>query len=234
MNSTILATVESLEYLDIQTLSVTLKKPLNYNFQAGQYTHWTIPHINVDSRGPSREFSFASAPEEPFIKFLTRLPQPCSTYKQAMVNLKSGAPTYLSPPLGRFLLPDEISKPSIWFAGGVGIAPFRSFAKHLSLSNLPNNMIHLFFSNPNPAFPYLSDLSNISSTLSITRQIPENWPGSTGHFTSELLLNRVSDYKIANYYVCGHNQMALSILRLLTQDLKISRSQINLDLFTGY
>lgn len=234
MNSTILATVESLEYLDVQTLSVTLKKPLDYNYYPGQYAHWAIPHVNVDSRGPSREFSFASAPEEPIIKFLTRLPQPCSTYKQAMINLKPGSPTYLSPPLGKFLLPAEILKPSIWFAGGVGIAPFRSFSKHLNLTNQRSQMVHLFFSNPNSAFPYLSDLSNISSTLSITRQIPENWSGQTGHFTGELLSDIVPDYKIASYYICGHNQMALSILKLLTQELRIARPQINLDLFTGY
>lgn len=224
----------AVDSLDSHTLSITLTKPSNYIYLAGQYTHWTVLHENPDNRGLSREFSFASAPEESSIRFLTRIPDRCSTYKQAIKKMRLGQITYVTPAQGKFLLPSDSTKSIVWLAGGVGIAPFRSFTKHMELTGKSFAKINLFFSNPDEFFPYLSDVSAVSPKLTITRQGPVGWNGNYGHFTSDLISKNISNPQEAMYYICGHQQMALSVLKLLVSDLKVSRLQINLDLFTGY
>lgn len=205
-------------FLDERTLVLATTKPGGYDYQAGQYTKLTIQHSNPDSRGDTRDFSFASNPKENQLLFISRIPDIHSTYKEAMRKLQIGDVIFVDIPKGQFLLPPDASLPMVWIAAGVGIAPFRSFV--LSSQSFSNTK--MFYTNPTSNYAFIDDFRSIDVTLNNSK--------IDGHFTKDTF-SRLD--KTALYYLCGNTKFILSVQQVLLT-LGIKPSQFRKDVFTGY
>lgn len=142
-------TVEEIKNLNAEVIEITLspfdsQKKLIY--APGQFAF-----INFNDRMVSLEqhpFSFLSAPEENAIKFGIKN---LGDYTSQMKNISRGALAKIEGPYGKFSYFNFLSKQQIWIAGGIGITPFISMAKHLNSQKNNNYKIDLYYCVRNKA-----------------------------------------------------------------------------------
>jgi ferredoxin-NADP reductase len=98
---------------------------------AGQFLHYTMPHPNTDERGIKRWFTISAAPFEKHVRITTRINEErSSSFKSALMQLKEGDEIESEAPEGDFVFGDPAKK-YVFFAGGIGISPFRSILAQL-------------------------------------------------------------------------------------------------------
>lgn len=107
------------------------------NFLAGQYVNVAIPNL-----GETRSYSFSSKPAERKTSFVVRN-VPNGKMSNFLANIaKVGDKMSFTGPFGSFYL-RPIVRPTLFLAGGTGIAPFLSMLKVLDEkgSNYPVNLV---------------------------------------------------------------------------------------------
>ncbi len=140
------------------TAGFTLEVETPFTFDAGQTCDITIPSPRYqDEKGSVRTFSIASPPSDaPRVMFATRLTG--SAFKRSLLEAPAGFEVELEGPSGSFVLHRNASKPAAFFAGGIGITPFRSIIADASGRRLPHRLT-LFYSNRTPeSTAFLADL----------------------------------------------------------------------------
>ena len=117
-----------------------------FTFEAGQTCDLTIPSAPYrDEKGLSRTFSIASSPADaPRMLVATRLTG--SAFKRTLLDAPTGFEVDVEGPFGSFVLHKNAARPALFFAGGIGITPFRSIIKDATERRLPHPMT-LFYSN---------------------------------------------------------------------------------------
>jgi ferredoxin-NADP reductase len=124
-------------------------------------------------------------------------------------------------------------------AGGIGITPIRSMIQQLVDTGQHRTVTLYYSAQTVDSFTYWQlfnqAVSNgVRPNYVITGQdVPENWTGKTGHLTSDIIKNDVSDYKHAVYYLSGPSAMVNSYVRMLRK-AGIHRKQIKTDYFPGF
>ena len=179
-------------------------------FKAGQYAEWTLPH-KADSRGNRRYFTIASAPTENDVRLGIRVNKDGSSYKNALLEMKTNDVISISQVAGDFILPEDKNKKLAFIAGGIGITPFRSIIKSL---DEPRDIV-LFYLALNPkAFAY-KDIFEKVKTVYAEKLTPE-----------ELV-----EYKDRTFYISGPNMMVDVYKKMLKE---IGVKEIITDYFPGY
>jgi len=110
------------------THEVTFERPPSpFVFEAGQYMQVAISKLTKsDVKGPSRIFSIASSPGEfETLSVVFRISD--SGFKETLRGMSAGSIVTLEQASGSFLLPQTLTRPQVFIAGGVGIAPFMSY-----------------------------------------------------------------------------------------------------------
>ena len=210
-----------------------------FTFKPGQYLEWTLPHKKPDYRGIRRYFTIASGPSEREIHLGVKIPQNPSTFKQALSNLKPGEELFAGQLSGDFYLP-HTDKKIVAIAGGVGITPFRSWAKHIIDTNQKADITLYYASSDEHEFAYGGIFTDAEKNgfktihiLSGAKNVPDSWKGRTGYITSEMIKSDCPDFLERTYYLSGPPVMVDTYKKLL-QDMGISRTAIKTDYFAGY
>ena len=141
-----------------RTVAFEFDKPAGFAFKAGQFAEiaWVDPQ-ETDAEGNSRAFSIASAPHEERLMFTTRLRD--TAFKRILQKTPIGTLVKLEGPFGDLTLHNNVSRPAILLAGGIGITPFRSIVRRAAHEKLPHR-IFLFYANRRPEdAPFLEELS---------------------------------------------------------------------------
>ena len=214
------------------TIAVSLSKPGNFNFQAGQYVNLEI----TDSMGKSLThcLSIASAPHEEQLLIATRLSD--SDFKKQLTSLDIGAEVKIVGPLGFFTLPRDASQKVVILTGGIGITPFRSMIRDSERNNSPREII-LFYANANKArAAFLEELQNVK--LANYKFVPvmsddESWGGEKGRINADLLKKYLADLNAYTYYIAGPPAMAVAMHDLLEKECVIEDT-IKIEEFPGY
>ncbi len=129
-----------------------------FSFQAGQTCDVTLPAPRYqDEHGNARTFSIASSPADlPRVMFATRVSK--SAFKRSLAECTPGTEADIDGPYGSFTLHKNAARPAVFFAGGIGITPFRSIIKDATERALPHALT-LFYSNRTPdSTAFLPDL----------------------------------------------------------------------------
>ncbi|MGH8732958.1 MAG: ferredoxin--NADP reductase, partial [Burkholderiales bacterium] len=130
------------------TMAFHFERPAGFAHDAGQNMIVTlIDPPETDSKGPSRPFTIASAPHEPELMIATRMRD--SAFKRVLKSAPPGLKVRIDGPAGVMVLHDETARPAAFLAGGIGVTPFLSMARHAAKNRLPHR-IFLFYSNRRP------------------------------------------------------------------------------------
>ncbi|MGE5298319.1 MAG: hypothetical protein ACM3KM_04095 [Acidobacteriaceae bacterium] len=216
------------------------KKAWPVKFKPGQYMEWTIGAAKSDSRGNRRYFTIASSPtEERLILGVKFYPKP-STFKNTLAALKPGQSLIGSQLAGEFTLPKDKTKKLVFFAGGIGITPFRSMLKYLIDNNEKRAITVLYANRTIKEIAYADVLAEAQDKLGVNtyfalsdkNSVPSGWKGHVGYFGPEQIASAVPDYKDSTFYISGSHGLVESIGDILLR-MGVGRSNIKKDFFPG-
>jgi ferredoxin-NADP reductase len=208
-----------------------------FDFKAGQYLKYTLPHPESDSRGVSRFFTIASAPAEDLVMLTTRLSTPGSTFKQMLQQLEKGAVIEATGPFGRFVYSDY-ETPAVFIAGGIGITPFRSILMDLA-SRASQADVTLLYANNTPSIPFrrlLDDLARERPSWNIAYTVSHpdaEWRGPIGRIDGRFIREHASLTREPLFYVSGPKAMVTATTETLEAS-GVAAGRIKQDFFPGY
>ena len=229
------------EHIAAKTAGFTFEASERLSFEAGQTCDITIPSPRYqDEKGPSRTFSIASSPADaPRVMFATRLTG--SAFKRTLLEAAAGLEVELDGPFGSFTLHKNTARPAVFFAGGIGITPFRSIIKDVTERHLPHR-VTLFYSNRTAgSTAFLSELeswqrhsANVRLIASITApSSDEPWTHPTGVMDAAFIKPHVDDLANAICYLAGPPGF-VKAMRAALDALGADPDNLRTEEFAGY
>jgi ferredoxin-NADP reductase len=212
----------------------------HFAFDPGQYMEWTLGHRSPDVRGNRRYFTLASAPTEKNLRLGVKINQKSSTFKKALLEMRTGDEIVAGQLGGDFVLPTNPRQKLVLIAGGVGVTPFRSMIKFL-LDTHQSRPVVLFYANKSINEIVYKDVFDRAQhelgirtiyTVTDTANLPSYWNGATGRITPELVRKEVPDYGRCLFYISGPRSMVDSFKESLAK-MGVPPSQIKTDYFAG-
>jgi ferredoxin-NADP reductase len=192
----------------------------HYQFRAGQHADFAFlhPSLEVDN---SRTFSLASSPNEKG-PVMVALRMRETGFKVALKAAALGARFKVSRPRGSFTLHQDVTRPAVFLAGGIGITPIHSILHWAAQEHLPHKL-YLFYSNRDVAeAAFLEELESLTVqnpcfTLipTVTRLNSPTWPYEIGHIDRGLLTRYLRGLNGPIYYVAGPSGMVAAMTTLL-------------------
>jgi ferredoxin-NADP reductase len=207
-------------------------------FSAGQTCDLTLTDPGGTGEDEVHTFSIASPPFEPQLMFATRLTD--SAFKRALAALPLGSAIEIEGPFGSFTLHDEVEKPTVFLAGGVGITPFRSMLLTAFAQKRPAPLT-LVCSNRNArGTPFLHEIEqwakevpNFRLVATLTAPDPsESWAHEVGRVDAGFLKLHLPDRK-AIHYISGPKAFVAAAQAALGS-LGVAPRDIRTEVFTGY
>jgi ferredoxin-NADP reductase len=223
------------------TMAFQFERPSDFVFKAGQYIDLTIlGNHYAPSQRLTHTFSIASSPCEEDLVVTTRMRS--TVFKQTLFNLPIGSSVQIEGPMGSFILHNNLAKPAVFLAGGIGIAPFLSMLTYATGEELHHSIV-LFYANrclEDAAFlDNLRKLEHINPrfrfvpTFTRTPSNNGNWKGKTGHISSEMLFTEVVTTQGPIYYIAGPPTMVAAMRRTLGE-IGVDEDDIRTEEFAGY
>jgi ferredoxin-NADP reductase len=223
------------------TMVFQFEKPNDFVFKAGQYIDLTIsdyPHR--PATGLTHTFSIASSPFDEKLLITTRIRN--TVLKQALSMLPIGSAARIEGPMGSFTLHKNTARPAVFFAGGIGIAPFLSMLSYATGQKLRHS-IFLFYVNrylkdaafmdslrnlecANPRFRFVPTLTRVTNNNG-------DWRGKTGHISSEMIVTRVGRVAGPIHYIAGPPTMVAATRRTLSE-VGVDEDDVRTEEFAGY
>ena len=131
------AIVTEIQALAPSVLQLTVSFNGEFHFRPGQWVNFKFPE------GVSRAYTIASAPQRPeAVQLCVRLG--AGKGGEQLRKLEAGAEVAIDGPYGDFLLPENDTKPVVFLAGDVGIAPIRSIVLHMIAESDPRRPMVLY------------------------------------------------------------------------------------------
>jgi ferredoxin-NADP reductase len=224
-----------------RTLASHFEKPKGFDFRAGQYVDLTlIDPPETDAEGTTRSFTLASAPYEDEVLIATRLRD--TAFKRVLEKLAPGAEVLLEGPMGSFTLHQNVSKPAVLLAGGIGITPFLSIARQAAHDRLPHR-IYLFYANYRPEdAAFLDSLAALEkanprfrliATMTGMERSAASWSGETGIIDAAMVRRYIEDLHGPIFYIAGPPEMVEATRRMLVE-AKVDEDDLRTEEFAGY
>lgn len=207
----------------------------NYQYTAGQFAEWTLPHHNPDNRGLKRWFTISSSPKDKYISLTTKFaPEKGSSFKTALKEMIIGDTINVSQPMGDFVLPKIIQTPLIFVAGGIGITPFHSILTWLSQTKEDRPVKMLYGVSLEEEIIFEEIFKKAGQHVSISVEKPSSsWGGERGLISAEMIIGLEKPNPDTLIYVSGPEPMVEKIEADL-QKAGISKKQLVLDFFPNY
>lgn len=188
-----------------------------YEFRAGQHADFVFGSESDNSH----TFSLASSPRDRELIMIAMRMRP-TVFKNALRAAALGTKVTVSRPRGSFTLHRDITRPAVFLAGGIGIAPIHSILQSATQERLPHKL-YLFYSNREAAdAAFMDELQsmaaqnpNLTLVLTVTRHPALAWPYEIGHITREMLIRYLFGLNGPVYYIAGPSGMVTGMTDLL-------------------
>ena len=223
------------------TMAFYFTRPRGFQFRAGQSLTTTLVNPpEMDGKGATRTFTIASAPQEAELMIATRMRD--SAFKRYLKAAPAGTPLRIDGPNGELVLHDDPARPAVFLAGGIGITPFLSMARHASSQRLPHR-IYLFYSNRRPEdAAFLAELQEMErrnpnyhliATMAEAKKSAQAWSGETGFIRRDMLERHLPDTASPIYYFAGPPAMTMAMQEML-QGMGLGEDAMRYEEFYGY
>ncbi len=224
-----------------RTTAFRFEKPSNWTFKAGQFLDMTLLNpSDTDAEGNTRSFSIASAPHEETLMVATRMRD--TAFKRVLKTMPLGSAVKLEGPSGDLTLHNDVKRPAVFLAGGIGITPFRSIVFRAAKEKLPHR-IYLFYSNRRPEdAPFLDELQALEkenpsyklvASMTEMAKSHRSWHGESGQIHQAMLSRYLQDAGSPIYYIAGPPEMVKGLHRMIHED-GVDDDNIRAEEFTGY
>lgn len=210
-----------------------------FRYRPGQYLEWTLGGVKLDSRGNRRYFTIASSPEERYVRLGVRFYEAPSAFKTELASLKKGDVIHVGSLAGDFTLPHDTNRKVAFIAGGIGVTPFASMARHLVAKGLKRDAVLLYSAKNAGEVAYrdvfeLAGRQGLRALYTLTDdETAVRLPDTTrGVIDAEFIARAVPDYAERTFYVSGPPAMVNAMQGALST-LGVSGRRIKRDYFPG-
>jgi ferredoxin-NADP reductase len=189
----------------------------SYEFRAGQHADFGLGSTSDNFH----TFSLASSSRdrEPIMIAMRMRP---TVFKSALRAAALGTRVTVSRPRGSFTLHRDITRPAVFPAGGIGIAPIHSILQSATQERLPHKL-YLFYSNREAAdAAFMDELQNMAArnpnltlVLTVTGHKTLAWPHEKGYITREMVTRYLLGLNGPVYYIAGPSRMVTGMTDLL-------------------
>lgn len=229
--------IESQRPVAAGTFEVRIEKPSEFRFHAGQFAVLgVIDPPRRDWGGRFRTLSLLSAPFENDLTFGVRASD--SVFKQVLGTAVAGTPIELKGPAGKFRLHEDVTRPAVFLAGGIGIAPFISILRQ-ARHDCAQHPFCVFYSNRQlRTTAYFRELQamaaegalNLKVIATITGSFEPDWQGEKGRIDAAMLRRYIPTDVRPIYYVAGPSRFVSGMLSALTA-IDVSETDVRLEDF---
>jgi ferredoxin-NADP reductase len=203
-------------------------------FKAGQFS--SVELINPkysDQKGNKRYFSIVNSPNEKNrLTFATRISD--SAFKRSLIELSLGSEVEIQNPMGKFVLPEDKTRPIVFISGGIGITPFISMLRFIKEEKLEYRITLIYSGRDQASTPFLAELksySNIKLVLTLTDD--GSWTGEKRRVNSIFIKESVNDIASSVFFVVGPPPMVAAVTTELKK-LEIKPEAVIIENFAGY
>lgn len=205
------------------TLQVTFQASEQFSFKPGQYITVTLTNIK-------KYFSIVNSPDEKgIITIATRLRD--SDFKKSLKELPIGTGVELGSIFGSFVLPDDISKPLVFIAGGIGITPYMSMLRYVAERELPYDITLVYSNRDQVSTAYFEEVQKFKSILAMTED--PNWQGERRKIDAGFIKKYFPVVNANSYFVVGPPAMVESVQKALLET-GVDIENITVENFSGY
>lgn len=191
----------------------------NYDFKPGQ---WLYLHLlNEDGTSWARAaYSVASAPSQSkeTLEFSIKI---AGDFTKRASALMPDDKVRLQGPFGVFCPAVASDKPIVFFAGGIGVTPFRSYLHECVIQETKHPIVLVYSNRTIEEAPFMEELQKLEQkglvhTVQIlTRDAPENWPDPVGRLNQTHIDRLKPVMETAMFYCCGPEEFMKSVKELL-------------------
>lgn len=221
----------SREMVGDNTLALTIERPENFIFEAGQNTTVSIPGAHAEYL---KEFTIASAPSDMDLVLAMRVRN--SNFKHACYALKSGDAIMVRSPAGA--LWEASAAPQVWLSGGIGITPFRSIIRELIHQSAALNITHIHSDRSRASVPFLQEFESYATEHkgfrffpTMTRESVQG--GLSGRITGNMIAPHAPQYPESHFFVVGTDSFVASMRQTLAE-LGVPAAHVRTERFDGY
>ena len=204
-------------------------------FKPGQYLEWTLGAVPLDNRGNRRFFTVASAPEDSLVALGVRFYDKPSAFKCTLAELPAGAKISVTSLAGDFTMPRDTEKKLAFLAGGIGVTPFASMARHSLAAGESRDATLLYACKTADEIAYRNIFVDATRVgwRTVYALADELLPGTHhGFIDAELIKKELPDYAERLFYVSGPPKM-VDAMKAMLLTLGVSRFNIKTDFFPG-
>nr|WP_297307986.1 benzoate 1,2-dioxygenase electron transfer component BenC [uncultured Flavobacterium sp.] len=180
-------------------------------FLPGQYANILVPGSDQ-----TRSYSFSSISGSDEMEFIIRLIPEVGLMSNYLRQAKVGDQLEITGPLGSFYS-REITKPTLFFAGGTGIAPFIAMMEQLNIEKSSQN-IQLFYGATTTEnvveLPRIGAYENINVESFACVSNEESSTFATGYVT-QWINKEMLTADAYDIYICGPNAMVDAVKQAL-------------------
>jgi ferredoxin-NADP reductase len=212
----------------------------SFGFRAGQHADFAFVRPCEGSEGDNaRTFSLASSPHaRRSVMIAMRMRK--TAFKTALRASALGTNFIVSRARGSFTLHRDFTRPAVFLAGGIGVAPIRSILQQAADERLPHKL-YLFYSNREADdVAFLEELEseaaqnpNFTFVPTVTGHRTLAWPYEKGHINREMLTRYLLGLKGPVYYVAGPSGMVTAMTDLLNSS-GVSEDDMKTEEFGDY
>lgn len=206
-------TVTQLDFLSSEIVKLRVKTNDNSTiaFLPGQYANILVP-----GSSETRSYSFSSISNSDEMEFIIRLIPQVGLMSNYLRQAKVGDQLEITGPLGSFYN-REITKPTLFFAGGTGIAPFIAMMEQLNISGCDQEILLFYGATTNENVVELERINAYNNLNVKTFACVSNEPSaiySTG-FVTQWINKDTLVSPTYDIYICGPNAMVEAVKQSL-------------------
>ncbi len=214
-----------------------------FSFKSGQFL--TLKHT-VNGEELRRSYSLCSTPKSGKLKVVVKQIQNGKFSTFANTKLKTGDHIELGKPAGNFFVETnkQNQKSYTLIAAGSGITPIISILKTI-LNDEPNSTVNLFYGNKSPELTIFKNkidelITQFNNNLNV-HYIYSKTKGESrfhsgrleGRKLKKLFKKFAPAHSCDEIFICGPQEMTLSIIDLLENKFNFNSSKIHYELFTA-
>jgi len=191
----------------------------NYAFIPGQ---WLYLHLlNEDGTSWARAaYSVASAPSnsKEVIELSIKL---AGDFTKRASKLMPDDKVRMQGPFGIFCPPIQSDKPVVFFVGGIGITPFRSYVDECVIQGSKHPIVLVYSNRTIEEAPFMVEIQKLAEKQLLipinilTRDAPEGWPDPVGRLNETHIDKLAPVLETAIFYACGPDEFMASVKALL-------------------
>lgn len=211
------------------------------NFKPGQYFFITLlnpPYIDNDDRGSRRHFSIVNSPtQNNRIEMATRI-RTESAFKKSLRDLPVGSEVEIGPIQGTFILPDNLIRPLVFVAGGIGITPFMSILRFIKDKNLPCKITLIYSNREQKSAAFLNELTSMEKQihdfkLIATMTRDKNWIGEKRRIDEKFIKDYFKNPNDNTCMIASPPKMVEEVIKVLIS-AEVKEENIKSETFSGY